>query len=75
MQKKKSPDFRCPEVGISAVMSKSVLCVDNEKDGKCGAMERPYTTFICDKPPEYCLYQQCRKVSGAAPIKRKMVNV
>ena len=60
---------------LISVMSKSVLCVDKEKDGKCGAMERPYTTFICDKSPEYCLYQQCRKVSGAALIKRKMVHV
>ena len=32
----------------------SVQGVDKEKDGKCGAMERPCTRFICDKPPVYC---------------------
>ena len=31
-----------------------VLCDDKEKDGKCGAMERPYTRFICDTRPTYC---------------------
>ena len=30
------------------------LCVDKEKDGKCGAMERPYTRFIYDSRPVYC---------------------
>ena len=31
-----------------------VLCVDKEKDCKCGAMERPYTMFIYDTRPAYC---------------------
>ena len=52
-------------------------CANNEKDGKCGAMERPHTKIICDKPPacKLLVSVMSKVYMSSVLIKKKVVNV